>query len=202
MIAIVDYGMGNLRSVQKGFERVGVDARITDSAATLRDAAGIVLPGVGAFSAAMENLQRVSLDTLILDEIKKGKPFFGICLGLQLLFEYSDEFEGSKGFGLFKGKVIRFTHDLKVPHMGWNQLKFENRGSVGADIPDESFFYFVHSYHVAPEDDSIVMTRTHYGYDFVSSVTRDNVTAVQFHPEKSQKWGLRMLENFGKTVKG
>ena len=200
MIAIVDYGMGNLGSVHKALEKVGQDVRVTDSAQAIKDAAGIVLPGVGAISAAVQNMRKTGLDTVILDEIAKGKPFLGICLGLQMLFEYSDEGEGCEGFGLFKGKVIRFTHDLKVPHMGWNQLQFVNRGPVGADIPEESFFYFVHSFHVAPEDESIVMTRTDYGYEFVSAVTRDNVTAVQYHPEKSQKWGLKMLDNFGKFV--
>lgn len=201
MIAIVDYGMGNLRSVRKGLEKAGADARVTAAAQDLRDAAGIVLPGVGAFAAAAHNLRASGLDTVILDEIQKGKPFLGICLGLQMLFEYGEEGEGAEGFGLFKGRVIRFTHDLKVPHMGWNQLQFVNRGPVGVDIPEDTFVYFVHSYHVAPEDESIVMAKTEYGYEFVSAITKDNITACQFHPEKSQAWGLKMLENFGRAVK-
>lgn len=202
MVAIVDYGMGNLRSVQKGLEKAGIEAKITDSAAVLKDAEGVVLPGVGAFSAAVENLRARKLDEVILSQIKAGKPFLGICLGLQLLFEGSDEGQGAEGFGLFKGRVVRFTHGLKVPHMGWNQVRLVNAGATGAGIRDESFFYFVHSYYVAPEDESIVMGVTDYGIEFVSAVTRDNVTAVQFHPEKSQKSGLALLENFGRTLKG
>lgn len=200
MIALIDYEMGNLGSVSKALEKAGFDVRITDSPQTVRDAAGIVLPGVGAFVAAIENLRKRVLDTVILDEIAKGKPFLGICLGLQMLFESGDEGAGAQGLGLFKGKTVRFTHGLKVPHMGWNQLNFKNRGALGADIPEGAFFYFVHSYHVAPEDESIVMCTTNYGYDFVSAITRDNVTATQFHPEKSQKWGHKLLANFYRQV--
>ena len=196
MIALIDYEMGNLGSVHKALEKAGLDVRITDSPQVARDASGIVLPGVGAFVAAIENLRKRGLDTVILDEIGKGKPFLGICLGLQMLFETSDEGTGAQGLGLFKGKTMRFTHDLKVPHMGWNQLRFKNRGALGQGIPEDAFYYFVHSYHVAPEDESIVMTTTDYGYEFVSSITRDNITATQFHPEKSQKWGHKLLANF------
>jgi len=201
MIALIDYGMGNLGSVQKGLERAGIDVRITDSPAVIRDAAGIVLPGVGALVAALENIRGKGLDQVIMEQIRSGKPFLGICLGLQMLFEYGEEGQGAEGLGLFKGKVVRFRHDLKVPHMGWNQLRFVNRGEVGKDIPDGAFFYFVHSYYVEPEDESIVMTRTDYGIDFVSSITKDNVTAVQFHPEKSQRMGAMLLENFARTLK-
>lgn len=192
--------MGNLRSVQKGFEKVGCDARIVTAAKDLKDAAGIVLPGVGAFAAAMKNLERQGLADVVPGQIKSGKPFLGICLGLQMLFDYSEEFERVPGLSVFPGKVIRFTGDLKVPHIGWNQCSFRNRGEVGRDVPDSSFFYFVHSYYVVPDDPLLAMTVTEYGIEFVSSITRDNVTAVQFHPEKSQKWGLKLLENFGRTA--
>ncbi len=200
MIAIIDYGMGNLRSVQKGFEKAGFDARIVTSAQALKDAGGIVLPGVGAFAAATKNLDAAGLIDTIVSQIQSGKPFLGICLGLQMLFEYSDEGERIPGLGLYKGKVVRFTGGLKVPHMGWNQLLFRNKTDVVKDIPDASFFYFVHSYYVAPEDESLALTVTNYGVEFVSSIARDNVTAVQFHPEKSQKMGLKMLENFGRSA--
>ena len=202
MIAIVDYGMGNLRSVQKAFERVGADARVTTSATDVRDASGVVLPGVGAFAAAMKNLDSQGLADLIVAQIKSGKPFLGICLGLQMLFDYSEEGERIPGLGVFPGKATRFRGDLKVPHMGWNQLEFRNRGAVADGIPDGSFFYFVHSFLVEPEDPSLAMTVTDYGGEFVSSITRDNVSAVQFHPEKSQRMGMKLLENFGRMAKG
>jgi glutamine amidotransferase len=199
MIAIIDYGMGNLRSVQKGFEKAGLDARIVTAEKDVRDARGVVLPGVGAFAAAMENLDKIGLTSVILDEIASGKPFLGICLGLQMLFEYSEEFKRVPGLALFKGKVARFTGDMKVPHLGWNQLEFRKRVPAVEGIPEGSFFYFVHSYYVAPEDDSLALTVTNYeGFEFVSSIAKDNVTAVQFHPEKSQRMGLKLLRNFGK----
>jgi len=139
------------------------------------------------------------IDTVI-SQIKSGKQFLGICLGLQMLFEYGEEFGRAPGLGLFAGKVVRFSGGLKVPHMGWNQCFFRNRGEVGRDVPDGAFFYFVHSYYVVPEDASLTMTVTDYGVEFVSSITKDNVTAVQFHPEKSQRWGLKLLDNFRKAV--
>ncbi len=201
MIAIIDYGMGNLGSVQKGFEKAGLDARVVTAAKDVRDASGVVLPGVGAFAAAMENLEKNNLTGVILDQIAAGKPFLGICLGLQMLFEYSEEFKRVPGLGLYKGKVVRFTGDMKVPHMGWNQLEFKKRPPVSEDIPDGSFFYFVHSFYVAPDDDSLALTVTNYdGFEFVSSISKDNVTAVQFHPEKSQRMGLRLLQNFGRSA--
>jgi len=202
MIAIIDYGMGNLRSVQKGFEKVGFDARIVTAKTDIEAAAGVVLPGVGAFSAAMKNLEEAGIVETIIDQIKAGKPFLGICLGLQMLFSYSEEGTvRTPGLDLFPGAVVRFTGDMKVPHMGWNQLLFRNRGEAADGIPDGSFFYFVHSFYVVPEDPTITMTMTNYGYDFVSSITKDNITAVQFHPEKSQRMGLKLLENFGRLAK-
>jgi imidazole glycerol-phosphate synthase subunit HisH len=200
MIAIIDYGMGNLRSVQKGFEKAGFDARIVTSEQDIKDAAGLVLPGVGAFAAATKNLDAAGLIETIVAQIKSGKPFLGICLGFQMLFDYSEEGERIPGLGLFPGKVVRFTGDMKIPHMGWNQLSFRQKTAVVEGIPDMSFFYFVHSYYVAPDDPALALAVTHYGSDFVSAIARDNVTAVQFHPEKSQKMGLRMLQNFGRLT--
>jgi glutamine amidotransferase len=202
MIAIVDYGMGNLRSVEKGFEKVGVDARIVTEPKAVNDARGVVLPGVGAFRDCMLNLASHKLIEPILKSIEKGKPYLGICLGLQVLFTESEEFGHSKGLDVFKGKVPRFPEgELKVPHMGWNSIKIRRRPSILEGIADGEYFYFVHSYYVAPEGEDIIAATTDYGIEFTSIVWKDNVTAVQFHPEKSQTMGLRMLENFGKFVR-
>ncbi|MEW5947020.1 MAG: imidazole glycerol phosphate synthase subunit HisH [bacterium] len=198
MIAVIDYGMGNLRSVQKGLERVGLDARITDSPAALGSASGIVLPGVGAFAAAMANLRKARLVEPLKKEISAGKPYLGICLGLQLLFTSGEEGEGAEGLDVFKGRVVRFGQGLKVPHMGWNQARIVKKEGVFEGVKDESFFYFVHSYHAVPEDEGIVAARTEYGAEFVSAVADGSVAAVQFHPEKSQKAGLALLEAFGR----
>lgn len=201
MIAVINYGMGNLRSVQKGLERVGLDARITDSPSDLADSAGIVLPGVGAFAAAMENLRGGGLADALTREIEKGKPYLGICLGLQLLFSWGDEGKGAEGLGLIPGRVELFAPGVKVPHMGWNQVKIVNRAPIFDGIEDESFFYFVHSYIVKPESGETVAARTEYGENFVCAVVRDNISATQFHPEKSQKTGLKMIENFGRLCR-
>ena len=202
MIAIVDYGMGNLRSVEKGFAHVGVDARVVSDARSLDDARGIVLPGVGAFRDCMANLDELGLVGPLLRNIEKGKPFLGICLGLQLLFSESGEFGHTKGLNVFAGTVPRFPGSgLKVPHMGWNSIKIKNRPPILADIPDGSYFYFVHSYYVSPDDPSITATTTDYGVEFTSMLWKDNVFATQFHPEKSQKLGLVLLKNFGDFVK-
>ncbi|HMK61351.1 MAG TPA: imidazole glycerol phosphate synthase subunit HisH [Dissulfurispiraceae bacterium] len=210
MIAIVDYGMGNIRSVEKGFRKVGADVRITSDPKKIADARGIVLPGVGAFRDCMANLDKLNLIDLILEEIRKGKPFLGICLGLQLLFTESEEFGVCKGFNLFSGKVIRFDfgqldpdkRHLKIPHMGWNTAKIEKRPPILQDIPDNSYFYFVHSFYVVPSDKGIVAATTDYGGDFCSMVWKDNVFATQFHPEKSQDTGLRILKGFNTFVAG
>ncbi len=202
MIAVIDYGMGNLRSVEKGFQHVGVDARVVDNAQALEDADGIVLPGVGAFRDCMSNLEKFELAGPIMDNIKKGKPFLGICLGLQLLFTESGEFGNTKGLDVFKGNVPRFPEsELKVPHMGWNSINIKNRPPILEGVPENSYFYFVHSYYVAPEDESIVATTTDYGVEFTSMIWKDNVFATQFHPEKSQTLGLQVLKNFGEFVK-
>lgn len=200
MIAIIDYGMGNLRSVQKGFERVGHEAVVTRDAQAILSSSKVVLPGVGAFPDCMRNLSEYGLIDVVVKTIKSGKPFLGICLGLQLLFTESEEFGISKGLDIIKGRVIRFKIQdsaLKIPHMGWNSLSVKRRAPALADVPDASHVYFVHSFHVVPEDKSVIATTTDYGMEFVSSVWKDNIFAVQFHPEKSQALGLSILKRFG-----
>jgi glutamine amidotransferase len=201
MIAIVDYGMGNLRSVEKGFQKVGINALVVSNAQEIDDAKAVVLPGVGAFRDCMRNLEEKSLIEPILRSIKRGKPYLGICLGLQVLFAESEEFGAHRGLGIFQGKVVRFHTDLKVPHMGWNTVHLVRRPSLFEGINDASFFYFVHSYYVVPEDDSVIAAKTEYGTEFVSMAWRENVFATQFHPEKSQDDGLRILKNFGNVVR-
>lgn len=201
MIAIVDYGMGNLRSVEKGFLKVGVDARVVREPQAVDDADAVVLPGVGAFRDCIRNLAQTSMTESIMRSIQKGKPYLGICLGLQVLFTESEEFGIYKGLDVFKGRVVRFQIDLKVPHMGWNNVKILRRPPIFDGIQDESFFYFVHSYYVAPNDTAVVSTTTDYGITFTSMVWKDNIFATQFHPEKSQESGLRILKNFGDFVR-
>jgi len=200
MIAIIDYGMGNLRSVQKGFERVSVEAMITDDANKLSDADAIVLPGVGAFSAAMRRLEEANLVEAIRREIDIGKPYLGICLGLQLLFTESEEGGRHSGLDVIPGKVVRFPTGLKVPHIGWNEIDIKKDISILKDIPQKSYLYFVHSYYVVPNDPSVIATTTNYGIDFTSIIHKDNIFATQCHPEKSQTLGLRILRNFGLLV--
>ena len=211
MIAIIDYGMGNLRSVQKAFETVGSPAVVTRSPQVLRDASHVVLPGVGAFADCMKNLEQYGLIQPIRAAIQSGKPFLGICLGFQVLFSESEEFGVHKGLDVFAGRVLRFPWTsepssggqpagpagLKVPHMGWNQITIERRAPPLADIENGASLYFVHSYYVAPADPSVIATTTTYGLSFASSIWRGNVVACQFHPEKSQSVGLRIVKNFG-----
>jgi glutamine amidotransferase len=198
MIVIIDYGMGNLRSVQKAFETVGANAKISSNPDEILNASAVVLPGVGAFRDCMNNLQNLNLVDVVHKTIKSGKPFLGICLGLQLLFEQSEEFGLVQGLGILRGKVARFTpsQSLKVPHMGWNSVKVLKQGPFYEAIPEGSYFYFVHSYYVLPDDPAIVSTTTSYGVDFVSGIQRDNIYAFQFHPEKSQSCGLALLRKF------
>ncbi len=201
MIAIIDYGMGNLRSVEKGFLKVGVDAKVTNRPEVIDKADGVVLPGVGAFRECMRELTNLKLIDAVVDTIKKNKPYLGICLGLQVLFSEAEEFGKCRGLDVFRGRVVRFPENkLKVPHMGWNEIKIQKNNPLLNGIQDKAYFYFVHSFYVVPEDDSIVSTTTEYGLDFVSMIWKDNVFAVQFHPEKSQTMGLSILENFGKVV--
>lgn len=198
MLAIIDYEMGNLRSVQKAFERVGHAATITSDPAVLADADKIVLPGVGAFRDAIGALRDRKLIEPIRAAVEGGKPFLGICLGLQLLFDKSYEDGEHQGLGIIPGQVLRFDvpREYKVPHMGWNQVRFQRRPPLFDGVPDGSHFYFVHSYYVVPKDSEVIATQTEYAKDFCSSIWRDNLTAVQFHPEKSQAVGLRVLKNF------
>ncbi len=210
MIAIVDYGMGNIRSVEKGFIKVGADVKITSDPKVIADSKGIVLPGVGAFKDCMKNLDSLQLLDTIVREIRKGKPYLGICLGLQILFTESEEFGICKGLNVFKGRVVRFglegsavgAEKLKIPHMGWNTVKIVRRPPIFNLIEDDSYFYFVHSYYVVPEDKEIIAGKTEYGIEFTSMVWKDNVFATQFHPEKSQERGLKILKGFNEFVKG
>jgi glutamine amidotransferase len=197
-IVIVDYGMGNLRNVQRGFEKVGFEARVTRSKREIEKASGIVLPGVGAFKDCMVNLDRYGLVEIMLESIKKGKPYLGICLGLQILFSESEEFGLHKGLDVVRGKVVKFKPhpEYKVPHMGWNTVEMNKEVPLLKGVKDGDFFYFVHSYYVVPEDKEWVGTSTQYGTPFASSIWKGNIFATQFHPEKSQTVGLQLLKNF------
>lgn len=202
MIAIIDYGMGNLRSVQKGLERVGFDALVTRDVGQIQSARGVVLPGVGAFSACMENLGKFGLIETIREIVHQQKPFLGICLGFQLLFSESEEFGKQQGLDLFPGKVVGFhaNGELKVPHMGWNRIVKAQDSPFLEGLSTGDYVYFVHSFYVAPQDPTIVATTTDYGQSFVSSIATERLFACQFHPEKSQELGLRILANFGRFV--
>jgi len=202
MIAVIDYGMGNLRSVHKGFEKVGVDVILARSPAQVDEADGVVLPGVGAFADAMANLRSAGMDEAVHRAVKAGKPFLGICLGHQLLFETSEEWGITRGLGIFPGRVRRLPEGLKVPHMGWNQLEIKRPDPLLEGIPDCSSYYFVHSYYVEPEDEELVLAVTEYGLRFACVVGKGKVYGIQFHPEKSSTLGLKILENFGRVVKG
>ncbi len=196
-MAIVDYGMGNLRSVQKAFERIGVFPTITSEPAVVDAAQAVVLPGVGAFGDAMQNLRTAGLIPALHRAIADERPFLGICLGQQLLFEWSEEMGRHDGLGVFRGGVVRFADGaLKVPHIGWNQVHVRQASPVLQGVADASFAYFVHSFYVAPDEPATVLATTDYGVDFASVVGRGRVFGIQFHPEKSQAVGLRILRNF------
>lgn len=214
MIAIIDYGMGNLRSVEKGFLKVGVDVTVTNKPDVVKKADAVVLPGVGAFKDCMKELANLELIDAVVNAIKDGKPYLGICLGLQVLFSESVEFGRCRGLDVLRGEVVRFDFGdqklktlnsqlstLKVPHMGWNEIKIQKDNPLFRGIPDKSYFYFVHSFYVVPEDKAIIAATTDYGIEFTSSVLKDNIFAVQFHPEKSQTVGLQVLKNFGEIVR-
>lgn len=198
MIAIIDYGMGNLRSVQKAFEKVGHEAIVTSDPAQVAAAAKVVLPGVGAFEDAIAELRRLDMVGPVRDAIDSGKPFLGICLGLQMLFDVSYENGQHEGLGIIPGEVVRFElpKEFSIPHMGWNQLSIRRPAPILAGLDEGTYVYFVHSYYVVPKLAQDVATETDYGGRFCSMIWRDNVFATQFHPEKSQAAGLRILKNF------
>ena len=197
-IAIIDYQMGNLRSVQKGFEKVGFAAEIVGDPRDVGPQDKIVLPGVGAFGDAIAELRRRDFVPLIRDVVAANRPFLGICLGLQMLFDVGYEGGECEGLGILKGKVQRFNlpHEFKVPHMGWNTGHIVRPAPNLKDTPQDTHFYFVHSYYVVPEDPNVIAIETDYGHPFCAAVWRDNLFATQFHPEKSQAEGLKLLKNF------
>ena len=199
-IVIIDYGMGNLRNVQRGFEKIGLEAKVTRNKKEIGGASAIVLPGVGAFKDCMTHLQKYGLVELLLRSVEKGKPYLGICLGLQILFSESEEFGSHKGLDLIKGRVVKFKPDPehKVPHMGWNTIEIKREVPMLQGVVSGDFFYFVHSYYVVPEEDQWASTLTIYGIPFVSSIRKGNIFATQFHPEKSQHIGERLLDNFAR----
>jgi len=205
VIAVIDYGMGNLRSVQKALEHVGAKVIVTNDPKLIISADSVVLPGVGAFKDCMANLTQLKLVDPIRKFIDGGKPFLGICLGLQVLFEESEEYGPVAGLGILPGKVLKFTSEssetkggppIKIPHIGWNNIEVKKKVPLFDKLGTESYFYFVHSYYVVPEDQSMVATVTNYGVEFVSGIQYRNIYAFQFHPEKSQTVGLSLLERF------
>ena len=198
MIGLIDYGMGNLLSVSKAFEAVGAEVLLSSDISELEKADAVVLPGVGNFGDGMKHLSESGLDKFVLSTIESGKPFMGICLGMQLLMEESEEAPGVKGLSVFKGKVPHFPDmGMKIPHMGWNDVTITDSARARFEgVPDNSYFYFVHSYYVAPEDSSIVACKCDYGIEFTAAISKDNIFATQFHPEKSQECGLNLLKNF------
>ncbi len=204
MIAIIDYDAGNIKSVEKAFQALGQDVVVTRDKETILSAEGVILPGVGAFGDAMKKLEDYDLVETIHKVVDARTPFLGICLGLQLMFEESEETPGVKGLGLLKGKIIRIPdgEGLKIPHIGWNNLSYPSEGRLYKDIPEDSFVYFVHSYYLQAEEPEIVKATTEYGVTIHASVEKDNVFACQFHPEKSSAVGMKILENFVAVVKG
>lgn len=202
MIGIIDYGMGNLGSVKKAFEYLDIPTAIISDAQGLKNSSALVLPGVGAFGDAMANLNRSGMVETLLAEVKKGKPFLGICLGLQLLFLESEEDQGIKGLDLVPGQVKRFEGNMKIPHVGWNSVKWQKDSVLFKGIPSELYFYFVHSYYVIPSMREAISAETTYSdIPFTAAVEQENIFAVQFHPEKSGEWGLAILKNFGELMK-
>ena len=198
MIAIIDYGAGNLQSVKKAFDFIGAESVITDNPEIINACDRILLPGVGSFGDAMDSMAKSGLVETVKQNALSGKPFLGICLGLQLLFEESEESPGVKGLGIFKGKIKKFSPDmgLKIPHIGWNSLEIKQKDTLFKNVPENSYVYFVHSYYLHAEDESDIATVTNYGIDFHSAVGKNNVFATQFHPEKSGDVGLQILKNF------
>ena len=200
MIGIVDYGRGNLRSVEKALEKVGYQAKIMNDPQELNEVGGLILPGVGAFADAMEALKTMNWIEPLTQFAHSGRPFLGICLGMQLLFEIGEEHGEHAGLGLLAGRVIKFPPGGKVPHMGWNSLNLVQSSRLLEGIPNQSDFYFVHSYYADPSESRDIIATSDYGIVFPAVVGRENVWGAQFHPEKSSPWGLKLLTNFGKLV--
>lgn len=200
MITIIDYGMGNLRSVQKAFNFIGCNAVLTDSKKEIEKSNGVVLPGVGAFDDAIYELEKRNLTEVILESIEAEKPFLGICLGMHLLFDSSDE-GNRKGLSIFRGKVKRLPETVKIPHMGWNTLNvLQPKNPFLKEVHSNSWYYFVHSYYVEPDDNSLKSSTTDYGIEFVSSISKNSLFACQFHPEKSGNEGLRIIKSFAELA--
>ncbi|HEU4930616.1 MAG TPA: imidazole glycerol phosphate synthase subunit HisH [Pyrinomonadaceae bacterium] len=196
-VAIIDYGVGNLRSVEKAFAATGCDALISSDEEIVRGAQRLVLPGVGAFAACMKALKERGFDRLVRDKASEGTPLLGVCVGMQILFEESDEFGSTAGLGLLKGSVRRFGNELVVPQVGWNRIHQKREHALFDGVADGAFCYFVHSFYCQPRDEEVVVGETEYGQPYASVVARGNICGVQFHPEKSQDVGLRILRNFG-----
>lgn len=195
-IAIIDYGVGNLRSVEKAFTSQGIDAVVTRDEKVLREAEKLVLLGVGAFGYAMESLRNLGFDRLVIEAAQIGKPIIGLCVGLQMMFEEGYEFGAHRGLGLLPGRVLKFPAGVRIPHVGWNQVELKQSHPVFRDLPNNSFFYFVHSYYVESADPECVLGETEYSLRFASICGRGNIIGAQFHPEKSQDAGLKLLNNF------
>jgi glutamine amidotransferase len=202
-IVVVDYGMGNLGSVERALRKVGCEVIISSTPSLIQRAGGLVLPGVGSFRDCMVNLEKYGLTEPIKRFIFSGRPFLGICLGMQVLFTESEEFGHTPGLNILRGKVVHFPKGsgLKIPHMGWNKIRIKRRAPILKEIPDGSYLYFVHSYYVIPEDESVIATTTEYGIEFASNIWKDNIFACQFHPEKSQNIGLNILRRFKEVTR-
>lgn len=201
MIAIVDYGMGNLRSVENALDSLSIKSIITDDKELILNSDGIILPGVGAFPDAIDNIKKSGLDTILRKAVEEDKFLLGICLGMQLLFEESDEGKNSKGLGFLKGRIEKIKGDLKIPHMGWNSLVYNRKSPILSDVDEGSYVYFVHSYYAEIDEENILNAYVDYGVKIPGVVSKENIYGLQFHPEKSGDIGLKMLKNFGEMVK-
>lgn len=201
-VAIIDYGVGNLRSVEKAFQAGGVEAVVSSDESVLRAAERLVLPGVGAFRACMEALNERGFDCLVRERVEEGTPLLGVCVGMQMLFEESEEFGKTRGLGFLRGRVRRFPEGLRVPQVGWNQVEWKGGHALSEGIADQTFFYFVHSFYCDADDEASVAGETEYGIAYPSVVACGKVCGVQFHPEKSQAAGLRLLKNFAESNVG